>query len=100
MTSTAEQQAQQQLDELSSSFAAWRAGKKHNKEKIPLDLLNQARQLGGDGAAEVMCDTSGNVGPTRRPRFDNLRAQIAAGHPSDGRPPTPNAPHILGERGE
>lgn len=47
MTSTAEQQAQQKLDELSSGFAAWRAGKRHSKEKVPMELLTQAQQLTG-----------------------------------------------------
>lgn len=45
MTTTAEQQAQQKLDKLSEGFAAWRAGKRHSKEKIPMELLAQAREL-------------------------------------------------------
>jgi hypothetical protein len=59
MTSTTEQQAQQQLDELSSSFAAWRAGKKHGREKIPMELLNQARQLSGALNTAIVCKRLG-----------------------------------------
>ena len=59
MTSTIEQQAQQQLDELSSSFAAWRAGKKHGREKIPMELLNQARQLSGALNTAIVCKRLG-----------------------------------------
>jgi hypothetical protein len=48
MTSQAEQQAQQKLDELSLEFSAWRSSKIHARERIPAKLLEKARALSSE----------------------------------------------------
>ena len=91
MTSTAEQRAQQQLDALSSSFAAWRASKKHDKERIPLDLLAQARKLSGVLSTAAVCNRLGIsrdamrrvqssvTAPNAAPAFAELQLPTAGG---------------------
>ncbi|MBK8640600.1 MAG: hypothetical protein IPN92_20890 [Chromatiaceae bacterium] len=95
MTSTAEQQAQQQLDELSSSFAAWRAGKKHNKEKIPLDLLVQARQLSGALNTATVCKRLGISWEVMRRVEGGSTAPVAAPVFAELQLPHPGYPPAL-----